>query len=959
MADKPTYKEFEKKVKRLERQVAKYKEFQEEIKRSEENKERRLAEEERKKDYLNLVGVMVVAIDADKKVSFINDAGCNILGYKKEEIIDKNWFDNFLPERFRKEVNKVFKNLMAGEVILDKRYENPILRKDGEERIIRWNNELLRDDKGNIIGTISAAEDITDQRAVEEKFKDLYENARDMIITVTTDGIITSLNPAFETITGFKRSDWIDKPFGPLIHPDDIKSIRKYDERVMRGEAPSLNEARGLTKSGKYKVIEMQMTPQFKDGKVVGLLGVGRDVTERKKAKEDKEDIDKKIAAITDSAHDAVIMRDDEGNITFWNKAAEKMYGYTRQEAVGENLPKLLLPKKTQKLYAEVIGRLIRKGENAPHGETLESVDIRKDGTEFPVEVSVSVIKLRGKWNSIAIVRDITERRQSEEDIRLHELRLRSLLKLNKKIESSENEIISFVTEEIVKFTQSKHVFVGFINEDETVLSLQLFSREAMKECATLERPVDFPIKKAGIWAEAVRQRKPIIVNDYSAPSPAKRGYPKGHVPIKRFLCVPVFDGERIVALACVANKEKDYQESDINALTSMSNDMWRLIQFKRSEEEVLRLTEFYQKILDGIITGVWVTDKKDVISFANKGMGVIAGIKAGDIEGASILKDFPESTMKFFRPYYLKAKKTKKIIRYDAVTVVTPDGRQSYQSGWLIPLVKNNKFDGMICTVEDITDRKKAEEEKEEIWRQLLQSQKLESIGRLTGVMAHDFKNIISTVISYSNLILKELGGGSPVDKNLMRIKHIGEKAVVLIDKLLVFSRQQELELKKCNLNSIIKECAEMLDSMVSGKVKLELNTKKPVKNVMADITQIEHVITNLEVNEKDAMPTGGTLIIETKDVELTKENAVCYHDEKPGSFVMITVKDNGVGMTREVKDRIFDPFFTTKKKAGGSGLGLSAVFGIIKQHGGCIRVESEHGKGSVFEIFLPVVKA
>ena len=710
MADKPTYKEFKSIIKELKKKVASYKKLEKDLKKSEDDLERKLFEEEKKNDYLNFVGVMVVVIDSDKKVSFINKAGCDILGYKKEEIIGKDWFKNFLPKRYRKEVSEAFDKLMEGRVDVVRRFENPVLRKDGKERIIRWNNDVLRDSEGNILWANGAAEDITDQRiaeeelqCAEERFKDLFESARDMIFTSTINGEITSLNPIIETITGWSRSEWIGKPFQPIVHPDDIGLVTAQVKRVLRGEIPSLHEARAITKDGEYIVVEMQLAPQFKDGKVVGILGIARDVTERKK---------------------------------------------------------------------------------------------------------------------------------SEEEIKNHELRLRSLLKLNKMIDTSEKEIMDFVTEEVLNISQSKFGFIGLMNEEETVYYAHAYSKKVMKECKTVKSPLVFPIEGAGIWAEAIRHRKSIMINNYPAPNPAKKGYPKGHVPITRFLCVPVFEGERIVSLVCVANKEKDYQDPDVDAVTSMLNDMWRLIRYKRSEEE------------------------------------------------------------------------------------------------------------------------------KKEIWRQLLQSQKLESIGRLTGIMAHDFKNILSNVISYTNIILNELEVGSGMDKYLNRIKFIGDKSISLINKLLVFSHQQELDLKKCNLNTIIDETADMLDSMVSGKVKLVLDIKKPVRNIMADVTQIEHVLMNLAVNAKDAMPHGGILTIKTKDVELTKESGVCYQCEKSGSFVMMTVKDSGIGMTKEVQDRIFDPYYTTKKKGEGTGLGLSTVFGIIKQHGGCLQVKSKSGKGTTFEIFLPVAE-
>jgi len=196
-------------------------------------------------------------------------------------------------------------------------------------------------------------------------------------------------------------------------------------------------------------------------------------------------------------------------------------------------------------------------------------------------------------FSIIGLMEDIAERKQAEEALKAHELRLQSLLDLNKMVIASQQEILDFVREEVIKITQSQFAFIGFMNYDESVMRINNWSKETMPKCAVIDKPMHFPIAEAGLWGEAVRQRKPIVINDYNAPNPRKKGYPKGHVPIKRYLGIPVFEGERIVAVAAVANKKKDYEESDVRAVTSMVNDMWRLIQRKRAQEQIENLAKF------------------------------------------------------------------------------------------------------------------------------------------------------------------------------------------------------------------------------------------------------------------------------------------------------------------------------------------------------------------------------
>jgi signal transduction histidine kinase/GAF domain-containing protein len=187
----------------------------------------------------------------------------------------------------------------------------------------------------------------------------------------------------------------------------------------------------------------------------------------------------------------------------------------------------------------------------------------------------------------------ISKRQQAEEALKLHEVRLQALSDLNKMTEASEQDILGFVREEIIKVTQSQFAFIGFLSEDESVLSIDNWSKDTMAQCAVVDKPMHFPITQAGLWGEAVRQRKPIVINDYTAAHSNKKGYPEGHVPIRRFLGTPVFDGERIVAVAAVANKQEEYDESDAWAITSMMNDAWRLLGRKRAEEQVENMAKF------------------------------------------------------------------------------------------------------------------------------------------------------------------------------------------------------------------------------------------------------------------------------------------------------------------------------------------------------------------------------
>jgi two-component system cell cycle sensor histidine kinase/response regulator CckA len=264
----------------------------------------------------------------------------------------------------------------------------------------------------------------------------------------------------------------------------------------------------------------------------------------------------------------------------------------------------------------------------------------------------------------------------------------------------------------------------------------------------------------------------------------------------------------------------------------------------------------------------------------------------------------------------------------------------------------------GFVHVVRDITVKKKGEEEKERLQFQLIQAQKMESIGRLAGGVAHDFNNILTAILGYSELALMKLSvDGSPRDY-INIIHESGLKASALTRQLLAFSRMQVMEMQVVNLRDIVESIAKILGRIIGEDVTVKLRTETPLRNVLADPVQLEQILMNLAVNARDAMPRGGTMTIETADIELDEAYASSHEGVTPGSYVMLAVTDTGGGMNHEVQARIFEPFFTTKKVGEGTGLGLSTVFGIVKAMSGHIYVYSEEGKGSAFKVYLPVCR-
>ena len=273
---------------------------------------------------------------------------------------------------------------------------------------------------------------------------------------------------------------------------------------------------------------------------------------------------------------------------------------------------------------------------------------------------------------------------------------------------------------------------------------------------------------------------------------------------------------------------------------------------------------------------------------------------------------------------------------------------------GRLVPSVQR-----ALRELDDRAERKRAEEALRQSEKQFRQSQKMEAVGRLAGGIAHDFNNLLTVIMGYSQVLLTELGPQHPLRGKIEETLKAGERAATLIRQLLTFSSKQSLDPKILSLNTAVTSLESLLRRLIGEDIQLVSRLDPTNGRLHADQAQLEQVLVNLIVNARDAMPKGGTLTIETAQVELTRSPVYHLTPLPPGPYVRLAVSDTGCGMDRKTQSHIFEPFFTTKGEGKGSGLGLSTVFGIVTQCGGAIDVTSRVGHGTRFDLYFPSVES
>jgi two-component system cell cycle sensor histidine kinase/response regulator CckA len=381
----------------------------------------------------------------------------------------------------------------------------------------------------------------------------------------------------------------------------------------------------------------------------------------------------------------------------------------------------------------------------------------------------------------------------------------------------------------------------------------------------------------------------------------------------------------------------------------------------KRSEEELRRSEERLELALKGADLGLWDWNLKSGRAVWDERSLAMLGYKPGEIEpNLRAVKDSVHSEDWPKLAEALKANLEGRLSTFDLACRFRSESgewRWILSQGKIVAYGPDGKPWRMAGTSLDITERKQAEQERESLRAQLVQAQKMEAIGTLTGGIAHEFNNLLTVVLGYTELLLAEKNESDAGYEDLEKIGYAAHRGAELVRDLLAFSRKSEMNPAPVNLNREVEHVKKLLDRTLSRTIEIDLNLSDELKAVKADSGQIRQVLINLALNASDAMPHGGTLTIDTANT--SQEGCAGPTGAMPDDCVLVTVSDTGIGMDQEVVKRIFEPFYSAKGLAYKTGLGLAVVHGIIEQHGGRITCDSLPGQGTTFRVCLPAMEA
>jgi PAS domain S-box-containing protein len=739
------------------------------------------------------------------------------------------------------------------------------------------------------------------------RYRDIVENASDLIFTVDLDDRITSVNAAFERALGRSRADLLGRPLSSVVVPAWRGQLRDATSaKLRRGPNATVYDLELLAEDGRTVPVEVASWVVVEDGEPRAVQAICRDMSERNAAEEELRTMRAELAkrddflrrAFEDTAVSMVVTTPD-GLIERANQAFCDLLGYTAAELSGTNMLDIAHPD-DRAMVLTAIGQL-RSGELRRF--TGEKRYRCKDGGTVRAQVGISaILSATGEVTSlISQILDVTEQRAVEAALR------------------ETGELFRAAFEDVEAGMMLVAPDGRIVQCNASVCELLGYTPEELRELdvVALTHPDDRDRTREALAG--------LATGELNSQTLEKRYLRKS--------------GEAVWARRSLSTVRD--ANGDLTCTVTQITD----VSARRQSEERFRA------LFESSPQGMAVVDQGGRLLQTNAALGEILGCDSSELVGLKFTEfTHPDDCAADLELYteLMEGRRThyeleKRFLRKDGGVVW----------GHVTVFALPNPGGGprlAIGILGDITERRALED-------QLRQSQRMEAVGQLAGGVAHDFNNLLTAVASYCDLASDALEDDSnPVlHASVDGIRSAAGRAADVTQQLLAFSRQQVLELKPLDLNSAVSDQTRLLRRLLGDDVSIRLALEPGLPAVTMDEGQLAQVVMNLAVNARDAMPDdGGILIIETQRVDL--DRAPTMTGNVSGPHVLLAVSDSGCGMTPATRDRIFEPFFTTKEPGKGTGLGLSTVLGIVEQSGGRVSVYSEPGVGTTFKVYMPI---
>jgi PAS domain S-box-containing protein len=614
------------------------------------------------------------------------------------------------------------------------------------------------------------------------------------------------------------------------------------------------------------------------------------------------------------------------------NRAAVEKYGYSREE-----LLQLTISDICEDLPAE---RLAAARRGVEFRDEIWRQRC-KDGSLIDVSLFARTIRLQGQSARLVVAQDITQR--------LHAEKLQSVLYRIAEVSTSArdlNALYPAIHAIVADLLDARNFYIALHDQAANWLTFPYFVDE-------IDSPPAPRTPRKGLTEYVLRSGEPLLATGQKINELATRGeVERAGTPADDWLGVPLKQGNQTFGVLVVQHyaTRTRFGAAEKSVLTFVSHQVASAIERKRNEEALLRSENRYRSLIHSAVFGIFRATLDGRFLDVNPALVSMLGypsaaqVLALDVQSDVFVGDAAKSALQrsFLRRGGFEGVEARWKCKDGGIITVRLSGRG----------VRDDREGAEVLEViaEDVTERKLLED-------QLRQAQKMEAVGTLAGGVAHDFNNLLTVISGYSQILMEQTAGNSQLSSSIDQIFHAADRAASLTRQLLAFSRRQMLQPQVVSLNRLIANVERMLQPLLGERIAIDIQASHDLGTVKADPGQIEHIVMNLAVNARDAMQKGGTISIQTANVDLVDDFARTHPGATAGRYVMFSVADSGSGMNADTLTHIFEPFFTTKEPGKGTGLGLSTVYGIVKQSGGYITVDSAVGVGTTFRIYLPRV--